>query len=166
MPQHPDIKSLLNEYAPLMARIASTHEVNPSLREDLIQDISLAVWRGLSNFRGEASVKTFIAKVAHNRCVDHVLREMRYSKSIDTNQDIDDTLAAQAQQNEHLNDNKRDAKLDFMTALHRLNLGYRQVITMQLEGFTQAEIAGVLGINEAAVAKRASRARTQLESML
>ena len=67
------IEKLLSEYAPLMARIATTFEANKSLQDELIQEMSLAVWRAFegaskgsdSGFRGEASVKTFVAKVAH-----------------------------------------------------------------------------------------------------
>jgi DNA-directed RNA polymerase specialized sigma24 family protein len=37
---------------------------------------------------------------------------------------------------------------------------------MQLEGFTYSEIASVLGTSEAAVTKRAGRARALLEQLL
>ena len=57
------IEKLLSEYAPLMARIAATFEANKSLQDELIQEMSLAVWRAFegaskgsdSGFRGEAS---------------------------------------------------------------------------------------------------------------
>ncbi|WJG08905.1 RNA polymerase sigma factor [Aliiglaciecola sp. LCG003] len=159
MTQSFNIESLLTEYAPFLARIAATHEVNPSLREDLLQDISLAVWRALEGYRQEASIKTFIARIAHNRGVDHVLRETRRHEAINDQQSIDELPSHNTQAN-------NERQLDFMSALYRLPLGHRQVITMQLEGLTQAEIGDVLGINETAVAKRASRARQQLESLL
>jgi RNA polymerase sigma factor (sigma-70 family) len=150
-----NIESLLTQYAPFLARIAATHEANPSLREDLLQDISLAVWRALESYRGDASIKTFIARVAHNRGVDHVLRETRLNTAINNNQSVDE-LHSTSQQTSN------DMQIDLMSALHRLPLGFRQVVTMQLEGFNQAEIASVLGLSEPAVAKRASRARQQL----
>jgi RNA polymerase sigma-70 factor (ECF subfamily) len=53
-----------------------------------------------------------------------------------------------------------------MTAMRRLPLKFRQVISLQLEGFNQAEIAHTLGLNEANVAKRASRARVQLQKLM
>jgi DNA-directed RNA polymerase specialized sigma24 family protein len=60
----------------------------------------------------------------------------------------------------------QDTALDVTQAIQRLGITYKQVITMQLEGFSQQEIASVLGINEAAVAKRSSRARLLLEQWL
>ncbi|MEP4890943.1 MAG: sigma-70 family RNA polymerase sigma factor [Aliiglaciecola sp.] len=159
MTQATGIDEILQQYAPLLARIAATYEADLGLREDLIQDISLAVWRALETFRGDSSVKTFIARVAHNRAVDHVLRESRHNKNL-SNEDIDDVQIISP------NVSNQDKQLDLMSALRHLNLKYRQIITMQLEGFTQLEIASVLGLSEAAVAKRASRARQQLEQLL
>lgn len=153
------IEDILLQYAPLLARIAATYEADLGLREDLIQDISLAVWRALETFRGDSSVKTFIAKVAHNRSVDHVLRESRRNKNL-SNESVDDL------QNLTSNTTNQEKHLDLMSAIRQLALGYRQIITMQLEGFTQLEIASVLGLSEAAVTKRAGRARQQLEQLL
>lgn len=153
------IENVLTQYAPLLARIAATYESNQSLCEDLLQDISLAVWRALESYRGDASIKTFVARIAHNRAVDHVLRETRRNQAISDNHCVDEIHAEG-------NGVSSDMQIDFMTAIYRLSLGYRQVITMQLEGFTQLEISVVLGINESAVAKRASRARAQLELLL
>ncbi|GAC16508.1 RNA polymerase sigma factor [Aliiglaciecola lipolytica] len=159
MTQPTRIEDILLQYAPLLARIAATYEADLGLREDLIQDISLAVWRALETFRGDSSVKTFIAKVAHNRSVDHVLRESRRNKNL-SNESVDDL------QNLTSNTTNQEKHLDLMSAIRQLALGYRQIITMQLEGFTQLEIASVLGLSEAAVAKRAGRARQQLEQLL
>jgi RNA polymerase sigma-70 factor (ECF subfamily) len=59
-----------------------------------------------------------------------------------------------------------DDSLDLMAALRKLALKYRQVLALQLEGFNQNEIAQTLGLSEDAVAKRASRARQQLASLM
>lgn len=159
MSQRFNIVKVLEQYAPLLGRIAAIHENNEQLREDLIQDISVSIWRALESFRGDASMKTFIARIAHNRSVDHVLKETRRNERFQDSHDID---LAQS----HANTKAQDQQIDFMAALHQLPLGYRQVITMQLEGFTQAEIGQILGLTEAAVAKRVSRARKQLEQLL
>ncbi|MCW8107180.1 sigma-70 family RNA polymerase sigma factor [Alteromonas ponticola] len=152
-----NIESILTEYAPLVARIAASHESNAARREELIQDVSLAVWRGLESFRGEASIKTFVARVAHNRCVDHVLSEQRHHQLL-----FDEKAYAQASEPCA----NTDSQLDLFSALQKLPLAYRQVMVMQLEGFTQNEIGDVLGINEAAVSQRVRRARMQLEKLL
>jgi len=158
-----NIQSVLQEFTPLLSRIAASYEFDASLQEDLLQDISLAVWRALGSFRGDAKLKTFVAKIAHNRCIDHVIKQKSTSGKwveLDERDVIDKQNVADSIQQ------KRDASLDLLSALHKLAIANRQVITMQLEGFSYLEIANVLGISEAAVTKRAARAKQQLEQWL
>lgn len=154
-----EFSRILTEYAPLLARVAATYEADPVHRQDLIQDISLALWRALDTFRGDASLKTFIAKVAHNRAVDHVLKETRRQ---DRHQS-DDTLS---EISTYRHSDEHDKALDLLAAMRRLKLGFRQVIALQLEGFTHNEIAQTLGLTEAAVSQRALRARSELETIM
>ena len=168
------IEKLLNEYAPLMARIAATFEANKSLQDELIQEMSLAVWRAFegnfndsshhnSGFRGEASIKTFVAKVAHNKAVDHVIKEQRRQEfNHDEDPDPSNRLNAHSSQDAM----SQERAMDLMTGLRRLEIKYRQVLALLLEGFSQLEIADMLGIKENAVAKRISRARQQLTQIM
>ena len=165
------IEKLLSEYAPLMARIAATFEANKSLQDELIQEMSLAVWRAFegaskgsdSGFRGEASVKTFVAKVAHNKAVDHVIKEQRRQEfTRDGEFDSSHTTSASSSRDVTLQENA----IDLMTGLRQLEIKYRQVLALLLEGFSQLEIANMLGIKESAVAKRVSRARQQLTQIM
>lgn len=147
---------VVKEYAPMLARIASSYENDKHLQQDLLQEISLAVWRACASFRGDASVKTFVAKVAHNRCVDYVIKASNQTDNVELS---DGMLISQ-------NSDNQEKSRDLMSAINRLSLPLRQVITMQLEGFTYSEIASVLGTSEAAVTKRAGRARALLEQLL
>jgi len=160
------IQNILTEYAPLLARVAATFEANAALQDELIQEMSLAVWRALdgeggaksNGFRGEASMKTYIARIAHNKAVDHVIKEQkRVEISSSDNAQYAHAMAS---------DSCQDQTLDLMAALHKLEVKYRQVMALQLEGFNQGEIALTLGLTESAVTKRASRAREQLASIM
>ncbi len=74
----PTLEALFDEVAglhgPMIRRIAASYEADPEVRRELHQDVLMAVWRALPSWRGEASVRTFAARVAHNRGVDHVAR--------------------------------------------------------------------------------------------
>lgn len=72
-----ELAALLREHGPLIARIARSHESNPARAEELVQDIYVAIWQALPRFRGEANVRTYIARIAQNRAVSHVVREAR-----------------------------------------------------------------------------------------
>ncbi|WP_429418143.1 sigma factor [Nocardia sp. GAS34] len=43
---------------------------------DALQDTMLAAWRGLEGFDGRASVRTWLYRIATNRCLD-ALRSAR-----------------------------------------------------------------------------------------
>lgn len=153
-----DKESVLRQYAPLIARTANSFEADLSLREDLIQEISLAVWKALESFQGQADIKTFIARVAHNQAVNHVVKESRRQ-----DKPTHETFEINGEDKSSKN---QEFALDFISALRKLRVGYRQVIMLQLEGFSYAEIANIIGISEANVAQRASRGKQQLEQLI
>ncbi len=62
-----DFESVVDTYGPALRRLASAWERDAAAREDLLQEILLALWRALPRFRGECSEKTFVFRVAHNR---------------------------------------------------------------------------------------------------
>jgi len=49
----PPFETIVSEYGPLISRIASSYEADPSLREDLMQQIFLAVWQALPSWLAE-----------------------------------------------------------------------------------------------------------------
>ena len=57
----PPFERVVRDHAPLVARIAASYEADHGLREDLTQQIWLAIWQSLASWRGEASLKSFVA---------------------------------------------------------------------------------------------------------
>ncbi|MDT8409788.1 MAG: sigma-70 family RNA polymerase sigma factor [Wenzhouxiangellaceae bacterium] len=151
------LESVLQQFGSMISRIADNHEADPVLRQDLLQEISLAVWKALKNFRREANVRTFVARIAHNRAVDHLIRQSRGRErdSFDENVHVP-----------HHKTDRLHEQMDLSAAMHRLPLGYRQVMGLMLEGFQQAKIAQALGLSEDAVAQRQSRGRQKLKDVL
>ena len=46
---------VMQEYGPMVGRVAASYEFNPALKEELAQEIALAVWRALPSFGGRSS---------------------------------------------------------------------------------------------------------------
>src|SRR5688572_29980659 len=61
-------------HAPL-TRLAASYAANRSDRDDLLQEIAIALWRALPGFRGDCSERTFLFRIAHNRCITHLSRK-------------------------------------------------------------------------------------------
>ena len=157
----PRFETIVTEFGPLISRIASSYEADPSLREDLTQQIFLAVWQALPNWRGESSLKTFIARVAQNRSISFVTKQVRQGPVAE----LPDRIEADAPNPEEqaMQINEREM---LMEATRRLPLPQRQVIILVLEGFTYPEISEMLEIAPNALALRLSRAKAALKAML
>lgn len=156
-----EFAALLHEYAGLLSRIAASYEVDPALRDDLLQDTALALWKALPAWRGEATMKTFVARVAHNRGASHVVGRLRHRPT----RELDDNLVDHAHDPEHHTELEHK-RLRLQQAVCALPLALRQVVTLALEGFSHEEVAVALGISTNNVAVRLSRARTALKMAL
>jgi len=152
---------LIEHYRPSIARLAATYESNRADREDLVQDIWLAVWRALPGFRGDCSERTFVFRIAHNRAITHAGRRRQPAATLDEALDVSDPRASTEQSVHLLSERDR-----LLAAVRRLSLNWREVVLLTLEGLPQREIAQVLGITEANVAVRLNRARTELRRLL
>jgi RNA polymerase sigma factor (sigma-70 family) len=159
-----DYHRLLIDYGPALSRIASSYEGVPSRQEELRQDILLALWKALPQFRGDCSERTFLFRIAHNRGLHHVWRRKASAgiqEEPETAHELEDlrptpeAKAYESQRRERL-----------VAAIRRLPVSLRQVIALTLEDLPQSEIALVLGISENNVAVRLVRARKALQEAL
>ena len=152
---------LLVANGPALLRLAASYTNTSSDRDDLFQDIAIALWKALPRFRGECSERTFLFRVAHNRAIDYLRRHRALAVPIDPEAAPHDSRPnpeaslAQEQQGERLRQ-----------AIHRLPLPYRQIITLVLEEMSYSEIAQVLGVTETNVGVRLNRARQLLRKLL
>ena len=155
------LNRLLTENGPALLRLAASYTNTTSDRDDLFQDIAIALWKALPKFRGESSERTFLFRVAHNRAIDYLRRHRAPTTPIDPDAPLRDSRPnpeaglAQEQQGERLRQ-----------AIHRLPLPYRQVITLTLEEMSYSEIAAILGVTETNVGVRLNRARQLLRQLL
>jgi len=150
---------LLADNRTSLSRLAYSYTSTPADREDLLQDIAVAIWQALPAFRGECSERTFVYRIAHNRSLTALARRRPEHGAIEE-ESVDplppvETVIAGKQESSRLAE-----------AVRRLPLPYRQVVVLVLEGLEYGEIAEVLGISESNVGVRLSRARPLLRQMM
>jgi RNA polymerase sigma-70 factor (ECF subfamily) len=152
---------VLVEHGAALRRVAASYEARPGPREDLFQEIGLALWQALPRFRGECSERTFVFRIAHNRGLSHCWRRKAEPGPMSEAEEPADpgpgpeAAAEAAQRRERL-----------MQAVRALPLSLRQAVALTLEGLSQKEVAEVLEITENNVAVRLSRARDALRGAL
>lgn len=137
-----------------LARISSR---TPEDAADALQDAMLSAHRSAPRFRHDASVSSWLYRIVVNACLDR----LRRNKSHLTTVLEEDTC--------HIGDPtpRVDTALVVERALMRLPVEQRAaVVAVDMQGFSIAETAWVLGIPEGTVKSRCSRARAKLAETL
>jgi RNA polymerase sigma-70 factor (ECF subfamily) len=155
------IEQTLKSYSGMLSRIVATYEADPAIQQEVMQEVSFAVWRALPKFRGEGSEKAFIARVAQNICLTHVRKEVRRPRSVELDYDMKSENATPEELTE-----KDQQRENLLMAVRSLPLPMKQVVTLALEGFSHKEIGTSLGISENNAMVRFSRAKAELKKAL
>ena len=131
--------------------------------EDIGQETMVRLYRSLDRFRGEASLKTYVTRIAINLCLDTLRQRKRrawqfWRKDDDSEQEIadprDDSRAVEQRQS-----------VD--KALDNLSPEFRTIVVMRLiQGFSTEETAHMLNIPTGTVLSRLARAKKQLANAL
>jgi RNA polymerase sigma-70 factor (ECF subfamily) len=153
--------ALMKAEGAALARLAASYALGSADRDDLFQDIAAAIWRALPRFRGECSERTFVFRIAHNRGIAHIAR--RRPSTIELAEDLDLRDPRPDPEQSLSVEQQRQRLLD---AVLKLPIGYRQVVTLALEGMSYAEIGEILGIAESNAGARLTRARQLLRAEL
>ena len=151
---------LLMANGPALLRLAASYADTVSDRDDLFQEISLAIWKALPQFRGDSSERTFIFRIAHNRAMSHLAKRRPPASPVD---DVEVPDLRPDPESDLLLKQKHE---QLAAAIRRLPVEYRQVVTLALEGLTYAEIADVVGIHENNVGVRLNRSRQMLRRLM
>ena len=156
---------VVREHGAALARLAATYAPESADRDDLAQEILLAIWRALPRFRGESSERTFVFRVAHNRGITYRSRRRRHLPPLpEEGGDAREVPDAGPDPAARLERARRHERL--IAAVGRLPGPQRLAVLLHLEGLSHREIAAVQGITEENVAVRLTRARRALRQLL
>ena len=155
------VDEVIREYGPALARVAASYERDRALREELLQEIFMAIISALPRLQDPEKLTPFVFRIAHNRAVRHIQHRVREPKSA---AEMDEVAAEAPSHEQAMIARERSEKL--LEAIRDLTLPHRQVITLLLEDLTYPEIAEALGISEANVGIRINRAKQQLKETL
>ena len=160
-----DFDSIIKEYGALLSRVASTYEANPALQQELVQEISLAVWQGLRRFEGKSSIKTYILRIAHNRAVTHVSSQVKTPKFDQFDSVIEsstDTESCDPGPEKQVLSHQAVSAL--VAVVRSLPIAARQIVTLSLEGLSYKEIADICGTTTSNVGVVLNRSKQQIMS--
>ena len=154
-------ESAILEYRQSLARIVATYEMQPALQQELHQEILLAIWKALPNFRGDSGLHTFIYRVAHNQAINHLTRNSKIPPHESIDQPIESAVGCP--EIAAINTEKMS---EMFNAMHQLPLVQRQILTLALEGLSYQEISEVTGLNVNLVGVKLNRSKKALKDIL
>lgn len=124
---------------------------------DALQDAMLSAHRSAPRFRHDASVSSWLYRIVVNACLDRLRRNKSHVTAA-----LEDDLCQIGDPTPRV-----DTALMVELALMRLPVEQRAaVVAVDMQGFSVAETAKVLGIPEGTVKSRCSRARAKLAESL
>ncbi len=154
--------------------------------EDLVQETLLAAWRSLETFEGRASVRSWLYRIATNRCLNALRARSRRPREVQAMgdmpeptrrsepvwlepypdvllEDIADRAAGPAARYEA----RESIELAFIVALQHLPPRQRAALVLRdVLGFSTAEVAEMLDSGEGSVKGALQRARATLRARL
>jgi len=157
MPRMHPLWPKIEAFHPQLWRAVSGYELDPALREELYQEVLLAIWESLPRLREPERLLFFALRIAHNLGASHARAALRRPASVSFDEQLHDPGTDGHDAAAHRN--------WLFQAIATLPLNLRQVLMLQLEGFDYAEIAEMLGISAENVGVRLHRARTRLRQL-
>ncbi|MBO1518615.1 RNA polymerase sigma factor [Oceanisphaera pacifica] len=143
--------------------------------QEAVQEAYLSAFKNMDSYQGRASLKTWLTRIVINQAIS-IKRRQRPEVSLDENViQLNSPQSEQSQAVSNMSDshtpeaavNQQEAKTFLEAAIRRLPENYRSVFMLRVvEEMSVVDSAYCLGITEAAVKKRLSRARAMLRTDL
>lgn len=126
--------------------------------DDVLQEVYVKAYRGLATFRGEASIGTWLHRIAYTTCIDH-LRRAREAAPLTA--ELEQVAAADVPQHDPALREQLRAALAALPPEQRV-----AVLLVLREGYSYTDVAQIMDVPRGTVASRVAAARTTLMEAL
>lgn len=153
-----DFADWLAPHLPMLNRTARAF-AEPAEQHDLLQELTVALWKARPRFRDESAAGTFVHRVAHNAALTWRRGENRRRLR---------GVAVEAELlMRHAGTDPQGALLERLyAAIRQLPPVERSLILLSLDGVAYGEIARLHGLSETNVGARLSRIRRRVSSLV
>ena len=146
----------LSEHKGLIFKVVRAYAFTSMDQDDLFQEIIIQTWHSIPAFRREASVTTWLYRVALNTAIKWTKKERKHYQ------------AEALEGAQHILQESRiqpDERLQWLyEEIYKLDEIDRSITLLLLDGFSYKEMASILGITESNVGVKINRIKKQLIS--
>ncbi len=134
---------------------------DPEEAADALQDAFISAFRAAANFRAESQVTTWLHRIVVNACLDRVRRKQaRPTVPLPDTSHNEPAVPRDSM-------SERETRLVIKEALDQLPEEQRvPIVLVDVEGYSVAETAQMLGIAQGTVKSRCARGRAKLAKLL
>ena len=160
-------EEFVRQYQRLVSHIVFRMIDNVHDREDICQEVFLAIYEHLPTFRWDAKLSTWVARITYNRCLTH-LEKMKvpvWSDFPGEEQSFDNISGDGKTPEECLEE--QDLTVRLHEEIGRLPAMFRTIVTLyHLDEMSYHEIGEIMGLPEGTVKSYLFRARKLLRERL
>ena len=133
-----------------------------AVAEDILQESFVEVLRGIAKFRGEASLATWIRRIAVSRCLMHMRSAWTRRRQL-----FSEIAGENGNYEIRASEETPELAMDLEAALDSLSATARAVVWLHdVEGFTHKEIAGMMNRTSSFSKSQLARAHKRLRERL
>lgn len=155
MQDEPAFLKLVREHQRILHKVCNLYEHEPTLREDLFQEIVLQAWHSFAKFRGDAKFSTWLYRVALNTAISFYRKDQKKPELISA-----DILP---EYKEHKEDKEEQVQAMYK-AISSLSKIDKALVMLYLEDYDYKEIGDALGITANNVAVKMNRIKAKLKT--
>ena len=153
--------SIFNEYRDKLLRLCFAYLDDRSYAEDIFQEVLMAIWLGLKEFRNESGYGTWVYRITVNTIFLFNKRESK-RKPEKLGENIIDSSVNEMEQKIH-----REKNLESLyRAISSLEEFDRILIGLYLEKLKYEEIGSILGISTSHVGVKINRIKERIQKQL
>ena len=144
----------------IIHKICNIYCINSEDKKDMMQEITLQLWRAYPSFKGDSKFSTWMYRISFNTAITNIRKSKRsplMEALFDSDQDIPEK--------EDFTELDDDVNMLYK-AISKLKEADRAIILLYLEEKSYNEIAEIVGISEKNVSVKLVRLKKKLEKLL
>lgn len=163
-------EDIFNEYYTRLTNYAFGLVSDLNVAEDLVEDIFFFIWDNRNIIRVQHSLKAYLYKITHNKCLDYLRKEkvrLKYIKETMERQkeEVDENILFANQFQPDIFSDEMDYKLTL--AIESLPEQAKKIFIMKrFDNLSYAEISKKLNISENTIRKQMSRSLQKIRKTL